>query len=132
MTDTRLKIKIGTDICSVGRIRKSYERFGERLMQRVLTPAETAYVTSSRHHMLERLAGRFAAKEATVKALGVGWRGVGWKEIEVVRLPSGQPTIKLYGRALALAEKLGLVEFELSMSHEREFATAFVIAYAQI
>lgn len=79
--------------------------------------------------MFERLAGRFAAKEATVKALGTGWYGVGWKEVEIVRERSGKPTLRLHGRALEVASKQNLTKFEVSVSHEHEFATATVIAH---
>lgn len=124
-----LNIKIGTDICSVSRIRASYERFGNKLLKRILTEAEEQHVNSARHHMFERLAGRFAAKEATVKALGTGWYGVGWKEVEIVRERSGKPTLRLYGRAQAVAARQNLTKFEVSVSHEHEFATATVIAH---
>lgn len=126
---SELNIKIGTDICSVSRIRASYERFGTRLLKRILTQAEEQHVTSARHHMFERLAGRFAAKEAAAKALGTGWYGIGWKEVEIVRERSGKPTLKLHGRALVVATKQNLTKFEVSVSHEHEFATATVIAH---
>lgn len=130
MASESLNIKVGTDICSVARVRQAYERFGDRFINRVLTESEARYVMSARHHMLERLAGRFAAKEATVKALGVGWRGVGWKEVEVIRLESGEPTIRLSGRALDIAARRNLTGFALSISHEREFAIAVVVAFS--
>lgn len=124
-------IKIGTDICSVERVTKAYERFGIRFCQKTLTQAEIAYVTSRKVHMYERLAARLAAKEATVKALGTGWHGVGWKEVEIVRSPSGEPGLKLHGRAALVADRLGLDYFQVTMSHERQFATAFVLATGQ-
>lgn len=122
-------MKVGTDICSVVRIQKAYERFGERFMERILTPQEKAYVKSRPRHLSQTLAGRFAAKEAASKALGTGWRGIGWKEVEVERHPSGAPLLKLHGRALKRAQSLGLTRFEVSLSHERDYATAFVIGY---
>ncbi|MBC7998611.1 MAG: holo-ACP synthase [Leptolyngbya sp.] len=124
-----LNLKLGTDICSVNRIRDSYERFGDKLLKRILTEAEEKHVTSARPHMFQRLAGRFAAKEAAVKALGTGWTGVGWKEVEIVRERSGKPILVLHGRALEVAKKLELTKFEVSVSHEREYATATVVAY---
>lgn len=78
---------------------------------------------------LSRVVSRFAAKEATSKALGTGFIGVGWKEIEVVRLNSSAPTIKLHGRAHQRAEYIGLNHFEVTMSHELDYAIAFVMAY---
>jgi len=122
-------IKIGTDICSVTRITQAYNRFGQRFLRRILTPAEMDYVLSHNSHLGARLAARFAAKEAASKALGRGWQGLGWKEIEVVKEASGAPALKLHGRAIKLAADLGLSRFEVSLSHEREYATAFVLAY---
>lgn len=126
----KVKLKVGTDICSVARVTRAYEKWGERFLMRILTDAEMSYVVNARHHMLERLAGRFAAKEATVKVLGTGWHGVGWKEVEIVRLSSGEPTLRLSGRALDVARRRQLTDFEVSISHEREFAVAFVVGYS--
>ncbi len=123
-----MNFKIGSDICSIKRVEDVYKRFGERFLDRILTEGEKAYVMSRPKDFLSRVAARFAAKEATSKALGTGFIGVGWKEIEVVRLPSGAPTIKLHGRAQAVAESRGLTTFELTMSHEQEYAIAFVLA----
>lgn len=123
-------IKIGTDICSTKRVSAAYERFGKRFLERILTDSEIAYVLSQPPHTIARLAGRFAAKEAASKALGTGWRGIGWKEIEIVRQPSGAPGLRLYGRAAALAQASGLHCWEVSVSHEHEFATASVLAYS--
>ena len=72
----------------------------------------------------ENLAGRWAAKEAVSKVLGLGVRGVGWREIEIVRLPTGQPTVQLHDRALRRAEQLGMERIAVSISHEREYAVA--------
>lgn len=122
-------IKVGTDICSINRIKLAYERYGQRFAERILTEAEREYVLSNAKHLPQRLAGRFAAKEAVSKVLGVGWRGISWKEIEIARMSSGAPTLRLFGRAASIAEKLGLTSFEVSLSHEREYATAVVIGY---
>lgn len=121
--------KIGSDICSIKRIEATYERFGNRFLDRILTNGEKQYVLSRPKDFLSRVASRFAAKEATSKALGTGFIGVGWKEIEVVRLQSGAPTIKLHGRARQRAEYIGFSHFEVTMSHEREYAIAFVMAH---
>jgi phosphopantetheine--protein transferase-like protein len=72
----------------------------------------------------ETLAGRWAAKEAVSKVLGLGVRGVGWREIEIVRLPTGQPTVRLHDRALRRADQLGMERIAVSISHEREYAVA--------
>lgn len=122
-------LRVGVDICSVARVTEVYSKYGEKFLRRVLTPAEIEYVKSSDRHLLTRLAVRFAAKEAAVKVLGTGWIGVGWHEVEVKRKRSGEPRLSLTGRAAARAEQLGLTRFELSMSHEKEFAVAFLVAY---
>ncbi len=123
-------IKIGTDICSVSRVTQAYNRFGQRFLRRILTESEIDYVLSNDANLGNRLAARFAAKEAASKALGRGWQGLGWKDIEVIKEASGAPGLKLHGRAVKLAAELGLSHFEVSLSHEREYATAFVLAYS--
>lgn len=115
--------EVGIDIIRVDRIRAALARFGPRFNRRVLTEAEQAYVRGRP----ETFAGRWAAKEAVSKVLGLGVRGVGWREIEVVRLPTGQPAVRLSGRALRRAEQLGMARVALSISHESDFAVA--IAY---
>jgi holo-[acyl-carrier protein] synthase len=112
--------ELGIDIIKVERIRRSIERFGERFSKRVLTPAEQRYV----RQRPETFAGRWAAKEAVSKVLGLGVRGIGWKEIEVERLPTGQPAVRLHGRAAARAVQLGMERIALSISHESDYAVA--------
>jgi holo-[acyl-carrier protein] synthase len=112
--------ELGIDIISVGRIRATLARFGTRFTRRVLTPAEQRYVRDRP----ETLAGRWAAKEAVSKVLGLGVRGIGWREIEVERLPTGQPSVVLHGRAEARARQLGMDRIALSISHEAEYAVA--------
>jgi holo-[acyl-carrier protein] synthase len=124
-------IKVGTDICSVQRIADSHARFGKRFAQRILTEREAAYVFGRERNMAQRFAARFAAKEAIAKALGTGWNGIGWKEVEITRRQSGEPGVVLHGRAAVRAEFLGLTDFEVSLSHEKEYATAVVVAYGQ-
>ncbi|MGH9594141.1 MAG: holo-ACP synthase, partial [Bryobacteraceae bacterium] len=87
-------VGLGIDISEVDRMQKAMERHGRRLIERVFTPAEITYCERHRNRA-ERFAGRFAAKEAGMKALGTGWRrGIRWVDLEVVRLPSGQPTLE--------------------------------------
>jgi holo-[acyl-carrier protein] synthase len=112
--------ELGIDIIKVDRIRASIDRFGERFSRRVLTPAERRYVRMRP----ETFAGRWAAKEAVSKVLGLGVRGIGWKDIEVERLPTGQPSVRLHGRAAARAEQLGMERVALSISHEADYAVA--------
>ena len=126
-----MRFKVGTDICSVGRIEKAHGRFGDKFMERILTADEIAYVLSRPKRMAETIAARFAVKEAVSKVLGTGWRGIDWREVEVVRKLTGEPTLKLHGRAKTRAEMLGLKNFEVSISHEREYALAFIIAYGE-
>lgn len=122
------KIKIGTDIVEINRVQSAYKRFGKRFLKRVLTEREIKYVTSNSKSLIQRLAGRFAAKEATSKVLGTGLRGVYFKEIEIIREPSGAPKIVLHKRALKKAKEKRLTNFEVSISHERDFAVAIVVA----
>lgn len=121
-------IKIGTDICQLNRVKSVYKQYGKRFLNRVLTKNEIKYVTSKKRNLLPRLAGRFAAKEATSKVLGTGLKGVYFKEIEILREKSGAPKIILHKRAKEKAKKLDLTNFEVSISHERDFAIAIVIA----
>ena len=117
-------LSTGVDIIEIPRIKKTLDRYGERFLKRIFTPDEITYCRGRSPN----LAGRFAAKEATMKALGTGVRGVGWKDIEVIRAESGAPSVKLHGRAKARAEMLKVSELSLSISHSREFAVAFVVA----
>src|SRR5690242_2277461 len=112
--------ELGIDIIKVERIRAALERFGDRFSNRVLTPAERRYVRARP----ETFAGRWAAKEAVSKVLGLGVRGIGWKDIEVERLPTGQPAIRLHGRAAHRADQLGMGRIALSITHESEYAVA--------
>ena len=115
--------ELGVDIVRVSRIADSLARFGDRFITRVLTPREAAYV----RRRAETMAGRWAAKEAVSKVLGLGVRGIGWRDIEIERLPTGQPAVLLHGRAARRAEQLGMGRIALSISHESEYAVA--IAY---
>jgi holo-[acyl-carrier protein] synthase len=112
--------ELGVDIIKVDRIRSTLERFGARFSERVLTPSERRYVRDRP----ETLAGRWAAKEAVSKVLGLGVRGIGWRDIEVERLPTGQPAVRLHGRAARRAEQLGMARIALSISHESDYAIA--------
>ena len=112
--------ELGIDIIKVDRIRTTLERFGTRFSRRVLTPNEQRYVRDRP----ETLAGRWAAKEAVSKVLGLGVRGIGWRDIEIERLPTGQPAVRLHGRAAQRAEQLGMARIAVSISHEAEYAVA--------
>ncbi|HXG40315.1 MAG TPA: holo-ACP synthase [Candidatus Limnocylindrales bacterium] len=117
--------ELGIDIVSVARIRATLERFGERFIRRVLTEHEARYVRGRP----VTLAGRWAAKEAVSKVLGLGVRGVGWRELEIERLPTGQPAVRLHGRAAARARQLGMSRIAVSISHEGDYAVAVALGY---
>jgi len=117
----------GVDLCDVPRIRASIERYGERFIQRIYTPAEIAYV-ERKANRYERYAARFAAKEAGMKAIGTGWRrGVGWRDFEVASLRTGKPTLLLHGVAAEFARKLGVRNVSLSLTHTATLGMAHVI-----
>ena len=117
----------GVDLAEVARIRASVERYGARFVQRIFTAREIAYV-ERKANKYERLAARFAAKEAGMKALGTGWsRGVKWKDFEVANLPSGRPTLVLHGVAAGIAAELGVKTIQLSLTHTSELALAWVL-----
>jgi len=120
-------VGLGVDISEVDRIREAMARHGQRFLERVFTPAEIAYCNRHRDRA-ERFAGRFAAKEAAMKALGTGWsNGVRWVDIEVTRLPSGRPTLALHGAAREIGQRLGLRQTSLSITHSGNTAFAQVI-----
>jgi holo-[acyl-carrier protein] synthase len=112
--------ELGIDIIKVDRIRASLARFGERFSMRVLTINEQRYVRGRP----ETFAGRWAAKEAVSKVLGLGVRGIGWRDIEIERLPTGQPAVRLHGRAAGRAEQLGMDRIAVSITHESDYAVA--------
>ena len=117
----------GIDITEVPRIAESIERFGDRFIRRVFTEGEIQYC-DSKANRIERYAARFAAKEASMKALGTGWsRGVRWRDIEVYRQPGSRPTIRFHGKAAEFAAKLNAKNIALSLSHTPEQAIASVI-----
>lgn len=112
--------ELGIDIIKVDRIRDTLQKFGRRFSGRVLTPDEDRYVRDRP----ETFAGRWAAKEAVSKVLGLGVRGIGWRDIEVERLPTGQPSIRLHGRASERATQLGMGRIAVSITHESDYAVA--------
>ena len=120
-------IGIGTDIVEIERIREMIERHGDHFLNRCFTPNEIEYANRHRDSTV-RFAGRWAAKEAVVKALGTGFvQGITFHDIEVVSLHTGQPTVQLSGEALQISQQLKIVEVKLTISHTREYATATAI-----
>jgi len=115
---------LGLDIVEIPRFKKVVDKYNSRFLQRVYTPAELDYCLYKSILKIPELAARYAAKEAVVKALGTGMRGMSWKEIEVVRSPLGKPEIVLYDRALGIANQLGVGKIHISLSHTRDTAVA--------
>ena len=122
---------LGTDIVEIERIRGMNDRHGDHFIERCFTAGEIEY--SRRHRdSVVRFAGRWAAKEAVVKVLGTGFvKGITFHDVEVISLPSGQPSIQLSGEAADIASGIGIVEVRLTISHAREYATATAIGWGQ-
>jgi holo-[acyl-carrier protein] synthase len=119
----------GVDIIYVPRVERAVREFGERFLMRVYTPLERLYC----RERIPELAVRFAAKEAVAKTLGVGMRilardGIQWHEAEIIGDRRGKPLVRLHGSAASRAEELGLTQWAVSLTHEREYAVAFVVA----
>lgn len=114
----------GVDIIEISRVQRALSRWGERFLRRIYTPAEVELCRGK----VQALAVRFAAKEAVMKALGTGARGVGWRDIEVLPDSRGKPVVNLYGRAQTRAQELGMHHMAISLSHSHEYAVAFVVA----
>lgn len=121
----------GIDLVDFPRIAEMVERHGERFLDRIFTEGEQAYAKSTRNEM-EKLAGRFAAKEAILKLVGTGWRGkIAWTDIEVINNTMGQPEVTLTGEVEKIAEKLGISHVSVSITHTANFAIASAVALAQ-
>ena len=120
-------VGIGTDLAEVSRIKQSVERFGARFLDRIYTAAEQKYC-QSKANRYERLAARFAAKEAGMKAIGTGWNfGVRWVDFEVVNERTGRPTLALHGKAQEFSQRLGTQRVSISLTHTAEISFAVVI-----
>ena len=121
---------IGIDVIQNERIHDSIQRFGDRFLNRIYTEGEMEYCKKCAQPEIH-YAARFAAKEAAFKALGTGWaKGVRWKDVEVVRLPSGKPELHLHGEALAYATSEGAKRFYVSLTHDQSVSCAVVILEA--
>ncbi len=123
----------GVDIVAVARVGRMLEEHGDRFLERVFTAEERAYVAAAAgSRRAEHLAARFAAKEAAMKALGIGWtRGVAWTDVGVSREASGRPALSVTGRFADLARSRGVSEWWLSLSHTEAQALASVIAVGE-
>ena len=114
---------VGTDIIEIARIREAIDRWGKRFLNRIYTEAEQRLCRNRPW----RLASHFAGKEAVMKVLGTGARGISWTEIEILAEPSGKPFVRLHGKARNKADDLGLNNLAISLSDSVEYAIAFVV-----
>lgn len=122
------RVRTGLDVVQIERIHESIGRFGARFMQRLFCDDEITYALSGEGLAAERLAARFAAKEAAIKAFDLSEAGVAWRDIEVRRLPGGACELALRGKAAARAAELGVCDIALSLSHDGDYAAAVVTA----
>lgn len=119
---------IGTDIVECLRIRKMIEQHGDLFLRRVFTDREIHYC-QARKHAIEHFSGRWAAKEAILKALGTGWsRGISWTDLEIRNEPGGEPRVRVRGGARDAAIGRGIADILISISHCRTYATAYALA----
>lgn len=120
-------IGIGTDITEISRIERMFEKHGDYFLNRIYTEEEIQYSRYGKHQG-EHLAGRWAAKEAVLKALGTGWiTGIDWKDVEVRNNKAGKPEVFLSGGAKKLAENLGGNHIMISITHSGDYAVAFAV-----
>lgn len=117
---------IGVDAVELHRVEKALERHGQRFLDRIYTPVEVAFCRGR----LPELAARFAAKEATMKALGTGARGLAWRDIEILPNRRGKPMIFLHGKAAERSRAIGMQDMDVSLTHSREFAIAIVVGFS--
>ena len=121
----------GIDLVDCPRIEAMVERHGRRFIERVFTASEQAYAEANKNG-IEKLAGRFAAKEAILKLMGTGWRGkIAWTDVEVINNSSGQPEVTLSGEVEKIAGKLGIKHISVSITHTANFAIASAVALTQ-
>ena len=123
-------LRVGVDIAQISAIASSLAIFGDRFTQRIFSAAEIAYATEAPVLTAQRLAARFAAKEAAMKAFDLSEAGVCWRDIEVTRSPSGACGLLLHGRATEHAERSGCTQITVSLSHDGDYAAAMVAALA--
>lgn len=121
-------LRVGLDVVDIRRVSESMARFGAQFAQRLFSSDEISYAMACEGQEAERLAARFAAKEAAIKAFELSELGVDWRDIEVRKLPDGACRLALHGRAAQQAERLGVREIALSLSHDGDYAAAVVTA----
>jgi holo-[acyl-carrier protein] synthase len=122
-------VALGLDLTRIERMQEMLDRRGTRFTERIFTAAERAYCERRAARRAQHYAGRFAVKEAVMKALGTGWaRGVRWRDIEVVRAPGAAPAVELHGRTAELARARGIARFHVTITHDAGIAAAVAIA----
>src|SRR5579884_2231390 len=120
-----MQLTTGVDVIEIERIGHTLERFGDRFLHRVYTQGEIEYCRGR----VQSLAGRFAAKEAVSKALGIGMRRIRWRDIEILPDRRGKPNVYLHGRAATVASMQGITGVDVSITHSRSDAVAMVVAW---
>ncbi|MGG6293007.1 holo-ACP synthase [Leptolyngbya sp. AN02str] len=130
-----MNIRIGTDIVYIPRIKSALERFGDRFLERVYTSTEQQdcwqpFADRAIASGIAKLAGRWAAKEAIVKALGTGWRDIRYVDVEIQRTANGAPQVCLHRRAAVIAAQQGNGQWQLSLSHDTDYAIATAIFFS--
>lgn len=130
--ECRTSLRVGVDIANVSQVAESLTQFGERYALRVFTPGELTDSAGEPEVRARSLAGRFAAKEATMKVLRPEGEGLDWRSIEVRSMGAGWPAIHLRGAAQRLADRAGIRDLSVSLSHEGNLATAVVVAICQL
>ncbi len=121
----------GIDLVDFPRIEEMLKRHGERFLNKVFTSTEQSYARTNKNGT-EKLAGRFAAKEAILKLMGTGWRGkIAWTDIEIINSPTGQPEVTLRGEVEKIAAKLGIKHISVSITHTANFAIASAVALTE-
>jgi len=122
----------GIDLVDFPRIEEMVKRHGERFLNRIFTTTEQAYARKNKNG-IEKLAGRFAAKEAILKLLGTGWRGkIAWTDIEIVNNQAGQPEVTISGEVKKIADTFGIKHISISITHTANFAIASAVALTEI
>ncbi|MBC7993873.1 MAG: holo-ACP synthase [Rhizobacter sp.] len=122
------RMRMGMDVVDIRRISESIDKFGARFVQRLFSQGEISYAQSGEGQTAQRLAARFAAKEAAIKAFNLSEAGVDWRDIEVQKLPDGACRLALHGKAALRVEQLGVCAIALSLSHDGDYAAAVVTA----
>ncbi|MHC5073403.1 MAG: holo-ACP synthase [Planctomycetota bacterium] len=121
----------GIDLVDFPRIQKMVDNHGDKFLNRIFTAAEQDYANANKNG-IEKLAGRFAAKEAVLKLIGTGWRGkIAWTDIEIINNSTGQPEINLTGEVKSIAEQLGVDHVSVSITHTANFAIASAVALTE-